>query len=155
MQPGVFNCLCARAPVRVRGSTSPVVLRSVFLNIWNTRNMTLTKLQHCHSKMIVCKGMGGGRALVWCSFCPFTKHLLGASFLVTPSCGATATSSKTGTYVPARRCKSAGPGRKGVGWMCVCEKRAKISVISIPGDFPFSFKKKYHNFYSVLPACFP
>lgn len=24
---------------------------------------------------------------------------------------------------------------KGVGWMCVCEKRTKVSVISNPGDF--------------------
>lgn len=44
-----------------------------------------------------------------------------------------------------------GPGRKGGGVdVCVCKKRTKISVASIPGDFPFKKKKKNHNCTSIL-----
>lgn len=101
--------------------------------------------------MIVCvRGRGSGTP-VCCSFCPYTKHLWGASFLVTPSCGATALSSKTGTYVPARRSKSART-RKKRGWggcVCVWEEDKNFSYFN-PRWFPLLKKKKNHNFTSIL-----
>jgi len=41
---------------------------------------------------------------------------------------------------------------KRVRWMCVCEKRIIISVISIPGDFPFFFKKKENTTLFLLSS---
>lgn len=138
--------------MRVWGSTSPDVLSSVFPNIYNTESRAVAKPQHC---FCVCKGRGG-RGPVWCLFYPYTKHLLGALFLVTPSCGAAALSIKTSTYVPARRCESART-RKKRGWGgCVYVRRGQkfhlfqSQVISLSKQ-----NKSRLYFYSLLPACFP
>lgn len=93
-----------------------------------------------HRELCVCEERASWAQLCFSCY-PYAKHLLETSFLVTPSCGATA---KQSTYVPARRCKSARI-RKKKGWGDVCVRRRqkfqlfRSQVISL-------FKKRKKKF---------
>lgn len=142
MQPGVFNCLCARAPVCVWGSTSPDVLSSVFPDIYNTESRASARPQH---RFCVCKGRGG-RAAVWCLFYPLHKTSPGS---VVSGDSILWSSSPQQQNKHLRACQKVHVSQDQEETRVVC-KRTKVSITSIPGDFPFKTKHIDHNFTSIL-----
>lgn len=131
-----------------RGEALPQMCFVVSFLVHSTGRMQ--QEQDCSTQSFVCEERAS-RAQLCFSCYPYTKHLLGTSFLVIPSCGAAA--KQAPTCLP-EGASQPGPGRKRGEGMCVCENETKVSVVSIPGDFSLK-RKKNRNFCSLFPACFP
>lgn len=88
------------------------------------------------------------RAQLCFSCYPYTKHLLGTAFLVTP----TAKQAVLHLCACQKVQGSQEQEEKGVkGCVCV-RRRQKFQLFK---SQVISLKKKNHNFYSLFPACFP